>query len=108
MKKMIACVLAMLVLVGCVGSVSAEPHRLGIRYGERIAFPHDGEHCWNWKRNRNGRPVAVIRDGLRAYRGAPCRGELIARVRLPWRSHEDNVRVFAANDRVYVFTLRHD
>lgn len=111
MRRIIAVIIiAVALLAPAQASATPEqpPHRLALRWGERIAFPHDGPHCWDFRLNRNGRPIVVIKDGERAYRGAPCRGPVIARLRMPWRIMEDEVNVFVANEHVYVFTLRRD
>jgi hypothetical protein len=79
---------------------SAPVHRLAD--GDAVAVAHSGPYCWHYRAHTSGRRVAVLIDGTRAQRGAPCRGAVIARVILPRYSHEDSLTVFAMGGAIHV------
>lgn len=81
--------------------------RLGVRWGERVGFPHDGVWCWDYSRGPRGRYRVVLIEDEREYRGEACEGRRIAIVRLPRRAHEDSVRVWHARGHIWVIALRH-
>lgn len=66
------------------------------------AVDHEDQYCWDFQVRPNGRTVVVVKDAERAYRGAPCRGPVILRVRLPNGTHEDEVFVERFGGRVHV------
>lgn len=102
-------VIALAVLTAAVGTAAAdEPYRLGLRYGERIGIPHEGPMCWRFAQGPRGRWRAVIVEGHRPERGAPCRGPRIAIVRFPRGVQEDGVRVWTRQGRIWVFALGPD
>lgn len=98
-------------LLGAVAPASPESGttvpRLGVRWGERIGFPHDGVWCWDYSRGPRGRYRVVLIEDEREYRGEACQGRRIAIVRLPRGAHRDSVRVWETRGHVWVIALRH-
>ena len=116
MKRILTVAIAIFMLVllalpaAAVRPAIDYPIRMHLKYGEgaRISFPHDDTWCWNLRENKRGRWVAVVRDGYRAYRGAPCRGDRLATFVLPRGIMEDQINLFQRNGLITIFILRYD
>lgn len=110
-KTITAIVIAAIAATSMMGTAQArpddDPYRLGVRYGERIGIPHEGPMCWRFNQGPRGRWRAVIVQGERAERGAPCRGPRTAIVKLPWGIQEDAIRVWTTDGHVWLITLRY-
>ena len=94
----LATIVAVLISTGHIpvdASGNQLPPRVRVTWATGVAVEHDGPVCWNFRFNQvTGRPLAIVKAGSRAYRGAPCRGERILVAKLPWYIHEDGVGVY--------------
>jgi hypothetical protein len=110
-----AIIVAAIASASMVGSAFAypiddDPVRMAMAPGDRVSFVHEGPMCWRWSRNDNGRPRAIIVQGERRERGAPCRGARTAIVRLPWDSTEEAhwINIWATPGKVHVMVMHYD